>query len=98
MLRAVAHGGKHTADKLQRHALMEQVAHGVDEDQTRLTPAFRQIDEIGMQRDVESVAISVRAHRLQSMRQTLGITVLASSADLRATGHRVPCRLCPFYV
>jgi len=51
-----------------------------------------------MKRDLESVAILVVPHLLQTARETLRIAELAARADLIAAGNRIPGVFGPLYV
>jgi len=87
-----------TLDEFPRDLFVKQIAHRIHKDQSRLTPGLGQIDDIFVERNFEAVMISSIAHRLEAQSQTLGIAILATSADLRAAGDRIPRRLCPFNV
>ncbi|GIV51987.1 MAG: hypothetical protein KatS3mg038_2508 [Candidatus Kapaibacterium sp.] len=98
VLRAIVHCGKNALNEVQGYKLVEQVAHRVDEDPAWLAPAFRQIDQIRMERNLKAVTISVCSHRLQSLGEALGIAMLAPLANLCAASYRVPGRIRPLDV
>ena len=99
MLRAILHRSKHPPDELQRHMFVKEVAHRVDEDQSRLAPALRQLDGVRMQCDLEALPIPGIAHGLQAQRQALRVTALTvTGAHLRASRHGIPGRFCPLDV
>src|SRR6266436_647925 len=96
MLRAFTHGLKNSLHKLKRNVPMEKIAHGVYKDHATAPPRSWQIDNVFMQCESEAVLIATVSHQLQSQCEALGITILAASAYLRATRHRIPRRLSPF--
>src|SRR5262245_20657110 len=83
-------------DEEQRHGLMEEIAHGVDEDVSRLAPRERLVHHIRLQRDLETIAVARLAHGMKPQRHPLCITMFAPGADLGATGHWIPGRIGPF--
>lgn len=64
MVRTVGHRREDSADELRRRAVVEQVVHRIDEDPTRLTPAFRQLEEVRVQGDRAPVTVARKAHGL----------------------------------
>ncbi len=84
-VRAV-HDVEDALDVLERHVLVEEVAHRVDEDCLRLLPSQRELEHVRLQRQLEAVAVVRLTHRLQSLRHALGVAVLAAGANLRAAG------------
>ena len=79
------------------HKLMEQVSHGGRKDDVRLFPMKGMFQDILMQRDLKAVFVLGNSHGLEAQSETLRITMQARLAFLRATGHRVPGRMGPFY-
>src|SRR5687768_5857202 len=98
MLWTSAHRFEYPRNVILRNVLVEQVTHGVYEHSARLLPAPRQIQEVSVQRDGEAVPIAVAAHGFQALSHALGVAVLASLADLRATRDRIPRHFRPFDV
>lgn len=96
MLRTLLHRLEYAANEPERHVRMKQVAHRVHENPPRRFPRARQIKRVFVQRHSKAPAVAVIPHRSQTQRQAFGIAVLAAGADLRATRHRIPRRLCPF--
>ncbi len=62
------------------HLLVEEVAHGVDEDSAPFTPTERQRELIGMERQLEAVPVARVAQRLETGGETLSVAVLAAGA------------------
>ena len=63
MLRRVEHRIERARDELERHILMEQIAHRVDEDHSGTLPLQRCRQKILMQRQVEAIAVAIGPHR-----------------------------------
>ena len=103
----VVHGRKHALDEPQRNIFVEQVAHRVDEDQSRLTPSMRDRQpilvtlhhavEVALASAVDGrdAVVGGAAHLLQAIGHPRGVTVIAPHGDARAAGHGVPRRLSP---
>jgi hypothetical protein len=85
-----ASGGKLSWDDVR------SFAHGVDEDPLRRLPVQGQLQHVRLDRQLEPVAVVRLAHRLEAVRHFLCVAVLATGADLRAAGYRVPRRVGPF--
>jgi hypothetical protein len=58
------HSGENVFDERQRYLLVEQVGHAVHEDPLWLLPVQRQINEVRMERDLESLSVTRVVHRL----------------------------------
>ena|SRR6266571_7923782 len=95
---AIAHRGKHALDVSKWNVLMKEIAHGIDEHYAWLTPTPRNIHEIGVQRYLKAISVTVAAHCLQASRHALSVAVLASLANLGAPSDRIPGHLGPFNV
>ena len=91
----VRHDLERAADELLGHVLMEQVTHRVQKDTARFAPSERERELIGVECQVEAVAIARVAHRLEPRRETFRVAVFAARADLRAAGDRIPGRVSP---
>ncbi len=50
-------------DELEGDVFMKEVAHGIDEDAAGLSPVQGHIENMGVERNLESVAIVGLAHR-----------------------------------
>ncbi len=83
------------ADERLGHVLVEQVAHGVDENAARVAPPEWQRELVRMERQREPVAIAWITHRLEPECESLSIAVLAPWTYLGAAGDRVPGRVSP---
>ena len=73
MLRACAHRRKHALNELEWNLLMEQIAHRVDKNKSRLAPALWQFNQVFVQSELKAIVIPRIAHRLQPKRQALGV-------------------------
>jgi hypothetical protein len=82
-------------DEVGRNLLVEQVAHRADEDGLGLLPPQRQVEEFGVNGQLEPIGVSLLAHALQPPSHALGVAVLAPRADFVAAGDGVPGRLGP---
>jgi len=96
MLGAFHHGVEDTLNELKGNVLMEDVTHGVHKDHARLRPSKRRLQEVVMECHRESASIPGHPHRLKTLGESFGITVLAALADLGAPSHRIPGHLGPF--
>src|SRR4051812_1246604 len=75
---------------------MEQVAHRVHEDHSRLGPAQRIRELLRDQPNIETLLEWMSLHAPEPLGESLRIAVLAARADLRAPAHRVPRCVGPF--
>ena len=96
MVRGLDHDGKDLADEVRIYASVKKVAHGVDEDCPRLSPAQRHSQNMRMQRHAKSIGIVATTRGLEAQREPFSVTVATTDADLSAAGNRVPCGLGPF--
>jgi len=90
------HRVEHLFDKLPRHFLVEEVAHGVDENHPRFAPLKGLLKALRAQRQVEAALEGMAGHTAESFGEPLGVAAIAPGADLRAARHRVPRRVGPF--
>lgn len=79
----------------KRHFVMEQVAHGIHENQSGLLPCQWLIDYIWLKSKLESIAIARLSHRLQSFGHSFRVAMLATGTYLRATRYGVPSSVSP---
>ena len=87
--RAVHHV-EYGLDETGRRRLVKQIGHGVDEYEARFLPSQGFIERGLVGGEGEPVLVLLDSHTLEPFRHSLGVAVLASGADLRAAGHRVP--------
>ena len=90
------HGVEDAVDERAGDLLMEQVAHGVDEDHAGPLPGKRLRQPFGAQGEVEAVLEGMARHAAEALGQALGVAVVAAACDLGATGDGVPGRVGPF--
>jgi hypothetical protein len=83
---AFRHDLEDLLQEVQRHLLMEQVAHGVDEYAAWLTPAPRFIQAFGVEREVEAI----REVLVEAFREGFSVAVFAARAYLVAPDGGVP--------
>ena len=90
------HDIEHALDVGERHAVVEQIAHRVDEHGLRLLPPEWQLQHVRLQCRQETAGVVGLAHGLQSRGHALGVAVLAARTDLGAARHGVPRGFGPF--
>ena len=89
------HDIEDTIHELQRDILMEEVTHGVNEYSTRTTPTEGLIKALTPQLQVEPHLEMMPRDTTKSLRESLGITVIAAPRNLGATRQRIPSRIGP---
>jgi hypothetical protein len=97
MIGTVPHGLKNALDEFQWDIFVEKVTHSVDENHARLFPSERFSGQILMQGKIESVSIPVHPHCFEPFGQAFRITIHTASAQLCASGYRIPGDFSPFY-
>ena len=90
------HGFKDFEYEIGGHLLMEEVAHRVDEDGTRLFPFQGKLKPFRPQLEIEPLLKRMTWHSAKPLRERLGVTMLATRADFRAAGDGVPGGISPF--
>src|ERR1700730_17433695 len=90
------HRVKDRVDERLRHFFVEQVAHGIDKDAPRLTPAQRLAQALGPQRQIKAILERMAGYPAKPFGETLRITEVATARDFGAPGYRVPSRVRPF--
>jgi hypothetical protein len=90
MLGALRHGLEYLLDEPKRHVLVKEITHGIHEHESRRPPASRQIEQIILQSNGESVGVTSLTHGLEAQRESLGVAELAAGADLRAACDGIP--------
>src|ERR1700730_12683858 len=90
------HRVKDRVDERLRHFFVEQVAHGVDKDAPRLTPAQRLPQALRPQRQIKAVLERMAVYPAKPLREAFRITEVATAGDLGAPGYGVPSRIRPF--
>ncbi len=92
-------GGKHymrnRGNKTIRDLFVEKVAHGIDKNHAGRSPTQRFAKFLRHQPKVETLFKGMAAHAPKTFGKRLGVAMLASRADFRATSHRVPRRVRP---
>ncbi|SRR6266568_1666160 len=98
------HDVEDTGDENAGHAGMKEVAHRVDKYDPGSGPAVRQLQGVLMDRHPEAgsarawitIGLVFRvAHGFESLRESKGITMLATGRDPITSRDRIPGRLCP---
>ena len=77
-------------DVVVGHVLVEEVAHGVDEDGARLRPAERLVEALGAQLQLEAALVGVAGDAAEALGEGFGVAVGAAGADLGAARDGVP--------
>ena len=99
VLRRRLHDIEDSSDEFGRDLVVEQIAHGVDEDGARRGPPLREVEGVRMEGETETgsrgpevtVALILRhPHGLQPLGQGQGIAVVAARRRPIASGGRVP--------
>jgi len=90
------HGVENLVDIVGRNVLVEQVAHGVDEDHLRLADRKGLFQAAGPKRKIETRFERVIGHASEAFGKPFGIAVVAAGADLGAARYRVPRHVGPF--
>src|ERR1700722_1380689 len=90
------HNPRDFDDVLIRHALLEKVAHRIDEDHLRRLPTEGLVELLGNQPQVKALLVGVPWDPAESLSEGLRITVLAARADFFAASHRIPSGVSPF--
>jgi hypothetical protein len=89
------HHVRNITDERGGDLLVEQVAHGVDENALPGPPTERLVQLVGHKAKIEALLERMSPHPAESLRKSLGIAMLASRADLRAASDRVPGGVSP---
>jgi len=94
--RRLAHHGKDFLDKRHRNVLMEQIAHRVDEDHSRATPAQRLHEPLRPEAKIKALFVRVSRYASPAFSEGLGVAVCAARRHLAATRDGVPRGFRPF--
>lgn len=104
VLRRLTNDVEDVAYEVQRHLGVEEIAHRVHEHDLRGPPAVGLIQRGRVERHrkprsrrsrVAIVLVLLGAHRLQSLRQSQRVTIVAARGHTVTPGHRVPSDLGP---
>ncbi len=104
MLWGVRHDPKDLLDEFEGNIRVEQVTHRIDEDDPRLSPGSREVEDRGMDRELETrtrrarvavLLVLVRAHGLQPLGESQRVTVVTPCRYTITPGRRIPGRLSP---
>lgn len=96
MLRATSHRFKNATDEFNRNILVEEITHGVHEDDPWALPTLWKVKEVFVKAKLEPILVALDSHGLQALCETLGVTVFTPSRDLGASSNWIPSVLCPF--
>ena len=95
VLVVLGHSQEHLSHEVERHLLVEEVAHAVHEHPSPRSPLAGGIEPVVVEPD-RRLARQKRTATLEPQRDAFRVAVGASRADLRAAGYRVPCSVRPF--
>src|SRR5260370_23337426 len=90
------HDLRHCHDVIIRNRLVKKVAHRIDEDHFRCTPAHRFRKFFRDEPQIETLLIRVTFHTSEPLCERLSVAMLTARADLRTTPHWIPGSFCPF--
>src|SRR5438874_1535460 len=77
-------------------AFVEEVAHRVEEDDTRLLPLKRVVQPVPPKTKVKALLVGVARDASESFSERLRVAVGAASRHLVAARYGIPCGLSPF--
>jgi len=72
------HYGEHPLNVCKRDFMMEQIAHAIDENGLRPSPAERKFQHVLLRREFEAVGVVQLTHRPEALRHALRVAVLAA--------------------
>ena len=90
------HGVEYAVDEWRRNVLVEQVAHGIDEDLPRSFPCQRLFHSFRAQCQIEALLVWVPRHPSEPFRETLSVAIGAPLGNFGAPGYRIPGGVSPF--
>ena len=90
------HDFKGLIDKVLGHCLMKEVTHRVDENHFRRFPLQWLRQPLWPQCQVEPSFVWMANHATEALSNSLGVTIIATGADLCAAGRGVPRSVGPF--
>ena len=89
------HGVEYALDVLGGNILVEEIAHRIDEDELWTPPLHGLFEAFGAKGQVEARLERVSLDATKTLRKALGIAMVATGANLRAAGDRVPSAVSP---
>ena len=92
-------GEHHPADLLDiviRHVDVKEIAHRVDEDFARLSPAERIAEFFRDESKIEALFERVIGNAAESLGESFGVTMSATGTDFRAATDGIPRGVSPF--
>ena len=104
VLWSVSHDIKDSPNELQRNVRMEQVTHRVHKDDAGLSPRSREVEDLGVERELEARArrariaiflVLPRTHRLEPLGESQRVAVVAPRRHTITSGRGVPGGLGP---
>lgn len=84
MLGRLGHHAKDSLDIVERHVLVKEIAHRVDEHAAGLCPPERLFQLMRHQTQIEALLEGMARHATEALSKGLGVAVLAARADLGA--------------
>lgn len=89
------HCAEHLVNEGRWHLLVEEVAHGVDEDQARHAPRERLVEAFGARRQVEPLLKGVAGQTAEAFGKSFGVAMVTAARDLGTPGDGIPGGVCP---
>jgi len=83
-------------NELNRNVLVEEIAHGVDEDAARLAPTKGEAQSLRPELKVESLFVGMTGRATKAFSKGFRVAVGTTWADFAAASNRVPRRVRPF--
>ena len=89
------HDGGDVHDVIVGDEIVEEVAHGIDENHFGLAPAERLGEFFGNEARIEALFVGMAFDAAESFGKGFGVAVFAAGADFGAATDRVPGRVGP---
>jgi hypothetical protein len=75
---------------------VKKITHRINKYQAWRLPSLREIDQVVMKSDTETILVSWSPHRMEAPRHSFRVAMFAACADFCASCYRIPRRFCPF--
>jgi hypothetical protein len=95
---AIAHCLEYTLDIGKWDIVVKEVAHRIYKHDSRLSPAARNVEQIGVQRHLKAVPVAITPHGREALCHALSVAVFATLTDLGTPRDGIPGHLGPLDV